>query len=119
MDDVLLWVEGADPVAGLEELSQWLVQEPHLRGRLSARAGGAPQPGQLGTAGEVLVAAVGGGGALSVLVGSLKVFLSQPRHADVRIVVADPDGRRLEIDAKRVRGAEVEALVRGALGRLQ
>jgi hypothetical protein len=108
--DVLLSVEGV----GLEELSEWLGQEPELRGLVSVQCSPA-QAGQLGPLAEVLVAAVGAGGALSVLMGSLKVFLSQPRHTDVRIVVSTPDGRRVEIDAKRV--PDAESLVRQALER--
>jgi hypothetical protein len=110
--DVWLSVEGVDPVAGLEELSEWLAHEPHLRGLLSPRIR-PPQTGELGVLADALVAAIGSGGALTVLVGSLKTYLSQPRHADVRIVVSSPDGRRVEIDVKRARDAE--ALVRNVL----
>jgi hypothetical protein len=98
----------------LEELSDWLRQEPGLRGRVEWQAA-APGPGQLGALAEVLVAAVGGGGAVSVLASSLMVFLSQPRHADVRIVVSGPDGRWVEVDAKRV--GDAEALVRSVVDR--
>lgn len=73
-----------------------------------------PVAGELGAAVEVLVAAVGSGGAVSVLAASLKAFLAQPRRSDVTIVLTAADGRRVEIDAKRVR--DVEALVREVCG---
>ena len=108
-----LSVEG-HPDAGLEELSEWLGQEALLRGLLSTEVV-PPQAGQLGALAEVLVVAVGSGGAVSVLAASLKAFLSQPRHADIRIVASRPDGERVEIDAKRVK--DVEALLSSVLER--
>jgi hypothetical protein len=107
-----LSVEGADPVDGLAELSDWLAQEPELRGLIAPKTTG-PEPGELGALADVLVAAVGSGGAVSVLAASLKAFLAQPRRADVRIVLSTPDGLRVEVDAKRV--GDVEALVRETL----
>ncbi|MPY53458.1 effector-associated constant component EACC1 [Streptomyces acidicola] len=113
MSDVWLSVECDDPVEGLAELSDWLGQELELRGLVSGRD--TPEPGQLGSLTAVLVVAVGSGGALSVLAASLKAFLALPRRSDVRVTVSSPDGRTVEIDAKRV--DDVETLVREALGR--
>lgn len=108
--DVSLQVEGED----LADLQDWLRQEPELRGRV-AMVAASPNPGELGTLADVLSVAVGGGGALTALAASLKSFLAQPRRSDVRIVVTAPDGRHVEIDAKRV--ADVDTLVTTALGR--
>jgi hypothetical protein len=113
MVDVRVSIAGVDPVEGLPELASWLGSEPELRGRVKPEAT-APTPGELGAVVDVLVAAVGGGGAVSVLAGSLRTYLSQPRHSEVRITVEGPDGRRVELDAKRVH--DVEALVRQVLG---
>lgn len=110
--DVRLLVEGADPVGGLEVLASWLAQEPELRGRVKPEMT-APTAGELGAVAEVLVAALGSGGAVSALAVSLRGFLSQPRRSDVRIIVEGPDGRRVALDAKRV--GDVEGLVRQAL----
>lgn len=110
---VRLSVEGDDPVGGLEELQDWLALEPELRGLISPGIA-APAEGELGAVTDVLVAAVGSGGALSVLAASLKMFLTVPRRSDLRIVVSAPDGHRVEVDAKRV--GDVEALIRQVLG---
>jgi hypothetical protein len=110
---LLLSVGGVDPVEGLEELAEWLDLEPELRGRVQ-RVPAASEPGTLGAA-DVLVAAISAGGTVSVLAASLKAYLSQPRRAHVRIVVQDPDGRRVELDAEHVR--DIETLVREVLGR--
>lgn len=109
---VQLSVQGDKPVEGLEELSDWLRLESELRGRVSS-GDAVPQPGELGALSDVLMVALGSGGTLSVLATSLKAFLSQPRRSDVRIVVTSPDGRRVELDAKRV--SDVDQLLRQTL----
>ena len=65
---------------------------------------------------DVLVAAVGAGGAVSVLAASLKTFFAQPRGAKVRIVVTRADGSRLEVDADRVKADSVAELAARLLG---
>lgn len=106
-------VECDDPAEGLSELSDWFGQEPELRGLVSGDT--TPRPGELGSMTHALVVAVGSGGVLSVLAASLKAFLALPRRSDVKIKVSGrPDGRTVEIDAKRV--SDVEAILREALG---
>ena len=107
--EVRLSVAGVDPVEGLEDLADWLRQEPELRGRVGP-APGSPAEGELGALATVLITAVGGGGAVSVLAGSLKAYLAQPRRARVRIKVERPDGHHVEIDAEHIK--DVEGLVR-------
>lgn len=102
---------GAEPAEELAELADWLAQDDELRGVVTP-APLVPVAGELGASTDVLVAAVGSGGAVSVLAASLKGFLAQPRRSDVTIVVTGADGRRVAIDAKRVRDLDVEALVR-------
>lgn len=108
-----LSVQGGEPTEDLAELADWLAQDDELRG-LVEPAPPIPAEGELGASTDVLVAAVGGGGAVSVLAASLKAFLAQPRRSDVTIILTSPDGRRVEIDAKQVR--DVEALVRQVCG---
>ena len=116
MADIRISLADDDPVGGIEALWAWLRDEPELRGvvRLIADSPGA---GEMGSASSVLVAALGTGGAVSVLAASLRAFLTQPRRSDVRITVQGPDGRRVEVDAKRVDDAE--GLVRQVLGQVE
>jgi hypothetical protein len=73
---------------------------------------------------EVRISCVGGDRAVGVeslsdwfvLATSLKAWLAQPRRSDVRIRVQRDDGQTVEIDASRVDGERVDALVRQALG---
>jgi len=111
-----LSAQGGEPTEDLADLADWLAQDDELRG-LVKPAPVVPVAGELGAAADVLVAAVGSGGAASVLAASLKGFLAQPRRSDVTIVLTAADGRRVEVDAKRVR--DVEALVREVCGEVE
>ena len=106
---------GGDRADGIESLSDWIRGEPELAGRLRI-AGPMPGEGELGALADVLVVAVGSGGTLSVLAASLKAWLAQPRRSDVRIRVQQEDGRTVEIDADRIEGERVDALIQQALG---
>jgi Effector Associated Constant Component 1 len=106
---------GGDRAADVESLSDWLRGEPELAGRLRV-AGPMPGEGELGALADVLVVAVGSGGALSVLATSLKAWLAQPRRSDVRIRVQHDGGETVEIDANRIDDERVDALIRQALG---
>jgi hypothetical protein len=101
--------------SGVESLNDWLRGEPKLAGRLRL-AGPMPGEGELGALADVLVIAVGSGGTLSVLAGSLKAWLALPRKSDVRIRVQRDGGETVEICASRISGERVDALVRQALG---
>jgi hypothetical protein len=106
---------GGDRAADVEALSDWFRGEPELAGRLRV-AGPMPSEGELGALADVLVVAVGSSGTLSVLAASLKAWLAQPRRSDVRIRVQQDGGETVEIDANRVDGEHVDALIRQALG---
>ena len=105
---------GADRAATLESLSDWLREEQELAGRVSLCAP-TPSEGELGALPDALVVAVGSGGMLSVLATSLKAWLAQPRRSHVRIRIRSGDGRVVEIDADRVDGERVDALISQAL----
>jgi hypothetical protein len=90
-------------LADLESLCDWLNREHALMGRV--RLTGSPlRENELGAASEVLVIAVGSGGAISVLAGALKAWVSLPRRTDIRIRVQGADGRVVQIDAERING---------------
>jgi Effector Associated Constant Component 1 len=105
---------GGDP-AELESLHGWLCREHTLAGRVKF-AGPAPRSDELGAWADALVVAVSSGGAVSVLAGSLKAWVSLPRRSDVRIRVQGVDGRVAEITADRVSEERADALIRQALG---
>jgi len=93
-----LSVESGDPGRDLEDLAEWLSAEPELRGLI--RDGDArPGDGRLGPVTDFLVAAVGSGGAISVLVTALQSYLAS-RSGGLTITLTGPDGT-ITIDARR------------------
>ncbi|MFE0515915.1 hypothetical protein [Streptomyces sp. NPDC058964] len=103
-----------DPVADAESLTDWLRGEPALTGRVRLD-GGAPGPGQLGTALDTVTVLLGAGGPLTVLASCLRAWITQPRRTDIRLEVRRENGSGVEIDAKRVRSEDLEALLRRLL----
>jgi hypothetical protein len=103
--------EGSEPLADLEALAAWFDLEPELRGLIEP-ATAVPRPRELGAIADALIAAVGSGGAISVLAASLKTFFAQPRGAKVRLTVTRADGSRWELEADRVAGVSVPELAR-------
>jgi Effector Associated Constant Component 1 len=105
-------------LTGLEDLSDWLRAESELAGRVH-EVHAAPLEGQLGALSdglEIMLGAVGSGGALSVLAASLKSWFAQPRRSDFRVRIPVGGDRFVEIDAARARAGDVEAILAQALG---
>ncbi|MET8541070.1 hypothetical protein ABZW03_10495 [Kitasatospora sp. NPDC004799] len=108
-----LAVEAGGPDAVLD-LRDWLAGEPALRGRVRV-APATPGPGELGGWSDVLIVAVGAGGAVTTLAASLRGYLSQPRTSTVRLKTVRPDGTRTEVTAEHVARSDVETVLRAAL----
>lgn len=92
----------------LRSLRAWLVRENELRGRVSLPTA-PPKEGTLGSVVEVLLAAVGSGGAITVLVSGLISWLRH-RSQDVTLEITRADGASIKIDAKRVRDVSLKGL---------
>ena len=115
MERVAISAKGPGQAKDLESLVVWLDLEPQLRGLIKPAAA-VPAAGELGALADTLVAAVGSGGAVSVLAASLRAFFSQPRGARVRLTVTREDGTKFELDADRVARRSVPELARQLLG---
>ncbi|MGY1868209.1 MULTISPECIES: effector-associated constant component EACC1 [Nocardia] len=94
--DVQLRVAGShDLHHELVSLRDWTSRESLLRGHVRAEH----QPirtGEMGGLEEVLIVALGSGGAATVLARSIAVWLQQ-RRSELRVEVTAPDGTRVEI----------------------
>ena len=92
-----LRVDGDDSGEELDSLRRWMSREETLRGRveLDRRPG---RPDEMGVLGDALIAAVGSGGLLSVLVQSVQAWL-ETRRSDVTLEVTLPDGRIVKATA--------------------
>jgi hypothetical protein len=108
--DVAMVVDSGD-ARDLSDLFAWLGQEDELRGmvRLESRP---LAPGEMGTVPELIVVAVGSGGAVSVLARSLSTWLAH-RKSDITLRVTGRDGRIVELTAHRV--ADADELLREVL----
>lgn len=105
-----LSIDSARPVGDLEDLAEWFGQEPELHG-LIKDGSSVPQPGELGAAVDVLVAAVSSGGALTALIASLQSWLSSIRRTDLTVKLTGPKGS-VSLNAKQVK--DPEALLQAA-----
>ncbi|MFD0274401.1 hypothetical protein ACFVHB_10905 [Kitasatospora sp. NPDC127111] len=111
--DVHIAVTGERTAAEAESLADWLRGEPGLAG--VTLTGAKPAPGELGSVADLVTVAAGAGGALTVLAASLRTWFAQPRRSDVRLKIRRPGGETVELDAKRVRGEDVAAILRHVL----
>jgi Effector Associated Constant Component 1 len=98
----------------LRSLLDWLKHEDTLRGRV--RTAQTPvRSGEMGGVLDVLMVALGSGGAGAASATSVSTWLSQPRRADVTLTVTAEDGRHIELDARHIR--DPARLRRGAIQR--
>jgi hypothetical protein len=105
-----LHVDGDAGPDDLRALASFLSEERELRGRADV-ADEVPPPGRLGAVSDVLVVAVGSGGALSVLVGAVAAWV-QSRGSNVKILLQGPEGQRAEIAAEHVKSLDAAELRR-------
>ncbi len=93
----------------LRSLQAWLVAEDELRGRVEPIEQ-TPAPGQLGSALDTLIVALGPGGAVSVLLAGLISWI-RSRHSDVDITVERRDGHTtIRLSARRIRELNAASL---------
>jgi hypothetical protein len=84
----------------LASLLAWLRDEDELRGHVSRRV--APiQHGHMGAVTDALTVMVGSGGAVTVLLGSIAVWLKN-RRSDVTVQLSLGD-RKIQVDGKRIK----------------
>jgi hypothetical protein len=96
----------------LRSLREWLVDEPDMRGSKVTLAVPEFAPGHMGAVSDVLVVALGSGGAGAALVASLSAWL-QTRVTTVKMRMRSAEGE-VEIEATTARdpAALVERLAK-------
>jgi citrate lyase alpha subunit len=92
----------------LRSLSVFLRQDGQLHARVTL-VECPPVEGHLGTVIDMLEIAVGSGGAVTVLVTALTVWL-QNRHSDISIEITNAAGAATKLEAKRIKLATAEDL---------
>ncbi|MCX5194700.1 hypothetical protein OOK31_12465 [Streptomyces sp. NBC_00249] len=106
---------GDGAAAELADLAGWLSREDEFRGRATIERP-SPRPDEMGALADVLVVALGAGGAGTALAASLSVWIRH-RRPSAEIEVTGPDGRSVRITVRDVPEMDVEAVVRRALER--
>ncbi|MGO4617113.1 hypothetical protein AB4305_21965 [Nocardia sp. 2YAB30] len=76
-------------------LRDWLAQEPEFRGCVQARDA-VVQPEHMGALEDVLIVALGGGGAATLLAKSISIWLQQ-RRSGISVRITAPDGTNIEV----------------------
>lgn len=104
---VEIMVDGAARETELRSLHDWLLQEPGLRSSKVSQAVPTPSPGEMGALNDVLIVALGSGGAGTVLAGALSAWL-QTRVTAFSLRIRTPAGE-IEMETKNLE--EIEALV--------
>ncbi|MET8357239.1 hypothetical protein [Micromonospora sp. NPDC005171] len=99
--DVRIVVSGEDHLAALESLQEWLVDNGELRGRVTGHES-PPPPGALGPVLDSLLLALAPGSVATALATTLISWIRH-RSGAVRIEIELPDGRRVKLEADRVR----------------
>lgn len=118
LDTITLSVHPDLPSADARRsLASWLRADDRLRGRVTAAAaaGSTPPPDQMTGVTDVLLVAVGSGGAAMVLVQAVAGWLTH-RREDVTVKLTHPAGWSAELDIRQARDMDqVTALIEAAV----
>ncbi|MBF6301026.1 hypothetical protein IU459_26280 [Nocardia amamiensis] len=104
---------GDDIWTELTELMSWLGREDDFRGRVSIEQQPI-RPGEMGAVSDVLIVALGAGGAGTVLATSLGVWIVH-RKPRVDIEITRDEGQSVKIVARGLPEGEVTQLLHKAL----
>jgi hypothetical protein len=112
-DSPVLSIRTDDDAEELRSLLAWLQQDDALRGRV--RMQNTPVgPEEMGGLLDALTVVLGTSGVAAALSGSVSTWISQ-RRSDVKLTVTAPNGRSVDVDAKRVNArtlaADIERLL--------
>jgi hypothetical protein len=88
-------------------LSRTINQETDLTAQLPEEAGGIETRGDIGIVGQIILAAVGGGGAVTALIPVLKAYIERTPKLHITIEQAD---RKVSIEAEHLRPGQLEEI---------
>lgn len=103
--DIEIAIAGRSREAELRSLHDWLLREPALRDSRVTHPVSTPPPEEMGVLSDVLVVALGSGGAGAALAGSLSVWL-QTRVTGFTVRIRTTAGE-VEVQARNVQDPEI------------
>ncbi|MCI5188520.1 MAG: hypothetical protein D3905_01735 [Candidatus Electrothrix sp. AS4_5] len=92
------------------ELKNSLNRETDLTAQLPEEAGGLGTKGDAVTIGQIILAAVGGGGAIAALMPVLKAYVE--RKPTLRIKIENADGSKMTLVAEHFNPGQIEQITR-------
>jgi hypothetical protein len=101
MDYQITVSNARDTDSELRSLTDWLRDEEGLRAPSVRRAARPPAPGEMGAISDILLVALGSGGAVTVMAASIETWLKQ-RSSDVTVTVKRGQ-REITVDVRRAR----------------
>lgn len=113
--EIILALHGTNSKNDLESFFGWISEAPGLAVTRGARDTAAPD-GAMGGMADVIAAAVGSGGTLTVLAHYVKVWIQQQkaqRGVDVRVEISTMQGMHVIINVHNANNAE--SIIRKAL----
>lgn len=100
--------DAASAAVAARSLEAWLVGRDELRGRVRPVVA-APRPGEMGSVSDVLVVALGHGGAATA-VASVLISWVRRQRGKVSVTAKRSDGAEITVSADHVRGLTAEQI---------
>ena len=88
------------------ELKNSVNQETDLTAKLPAEVGGPGTKGDVITIGQIILVAVGGGGAIAALMPVLQTYFE--RKPSIKIEIETNDGNKIKIEAEHMRPEQIK-----------
>ena len=88
------------------ELKNSVNQETELIAHLPEEAGGLGTKGDVVTIGQIILAAVGGGGAIAALMPVLQTYFA--RKPSIKIEIETSDGNKIKIEAEHLSPEQIK-----------
>jgi hypothetical protein len=104
--EVTVAVSGPEDTAarpGADDLREWLLGDPELRGAVGRVAVGAPPVGSMGAVGELLPVLLAPGGVTAALAAGIVAWL-QSRKGSQTVTITRSDGTVVTVESQGVRG---------------
>ncbi|MFI2506194.1 hypothetical protein [Streptomyces sp. NPDC018972] len=104
---VTLAVDAGDAAGALDDLYEWLRQDPDLRVLVRREVSATPPSGAMGALGELVSLLLAPGGPTAALGAAVVVWL-QGRRGTQTVTLSLPDGTQVVVSSEKVRGLTAE-----------